>query len=200
MPCATDSTVFCQPKRCAMLFSLRIPLHKEAITVLGPTTASMVSSAAARPVVLMVRMTASAWRARLAGTVAMVQGWPLMVTWSSMWREKRSSSITNSTAPGPRVFSIIEPYSRPTAPLPMIATFSIPMPDPFRPATHCHANYPQHYSAACQRLTWPRLFRTRRRNTIGHLKIKMRHLHNQNGPDQVAGPVSSTKSQVTEAQ
>ncbi len=60
MPCATESTVRPQPKRSAIALSLRMPLHSDAIRVCGPTTASMVSSAAASPVVLMVTMTASA--------------------------------------------------------------------------------------------------------------------------------------------
>lgn len=131
IPCATESTTRSQPKRSAMRRSLRMPLHRETMQVEGPTTASMVSSAASSPVVLMVRITASATRARLAGTVAMPQGSPFTVMGSPSWREKRASSITNSTEPGPKARSIIEPYSRPTAPFPMIATFSMLMTDPF---------------------------------------------------------------------
>ena len=51
-----------------------MPLHSEAMSVLGPTTRSIVLSAWSRPVVLTVRMTRSAGVASLARTDVEIAG------------------------------------------------------------------------------------------------------------------------------
>ena len=61
-------TVRFQPKCSAIFCSLVMPLHSEAMSVLGPTMCSIVLSAWSSPVVLTVRMTRSAGVASLART------------------------------------------------------------------------------------------------------------------------------------